>query len=253
MTGRGIAEKSISQFWPLAASDPQTVNRYYRAVHARFARRTLRGMDHVMSYHTGLAEAAYDLNARWAAPPETFRYVTLRFRGGHSLAFSPDVRNQVTQDHRRFLRDLRSFDVAEDVRLDRLGGQTALVKYVFEYDRPPEVQDAEAVARMESLLCSVTALAQDAFGIRRVVANHVRSEAVAAALDEPGQAPTGELLPSTTRQAFLEIYFDHRDWAEDWFAIPDVRSALLGGGWSRVHGVRVDEECGLDRRCSGRA
>jgi hypothetical protein len=68
------------------------------------------------------------------------------------------------------------------------------------------------------------------------------------ALDEPGQAPTGEVLPSSARQAFVEVYFDHRDWAEEWFARPEVRTALLGSGWARVHGVRLQEECGLDRR-----
>jgi hypothetical protein len=245
---RPVLAKTISQFWPLAASDPETVDRYYRTVHSRFARRTLRGMEHVVSYHTARAEAAYDLNAGWDAPPETFRYVTLRLLPGRSLEFTPEVRSQVSEDHRVFLRGLRGFAVTEEVLLDRTTGQTSLVKYVVEYDRPPRENATDGADRLAGQLEELTNLAMDAFGMRRLVANHVRTESYAAPIDEPGQAPTGEVLASTQRQSFVEIFFDHRDWAEEWFGRDAVRSALLGSGWARVHGVRVTEECGLDRR-----
>jgi hypothetical protein len=242
------AAKTISQFWPLAASDRETADRYYRAVHSRFARSTLRGMDHVVSYHTARAEAAYDLNAGWDAPPETFRYVTLRLAPGRALDFAPEVRDQITEDHRLFLRDLRGFSVTEDVLLDRTAGQSCLVKYVFEYDRGPQEAPADGASRLAGQLAQLTALAGGAFGIRRLAVDHVQAESYAAPIDEPGQAPTGEKLEATPRQAFLEVYFDHRDWAEEWFVQDPVRAALLGVGWARVHGVRVAEECGLDRR-----
>jgi hypothetical protein len=240
--------KTISQFSPSAAVGRESADRYYREVHSRFARRTLRAMEHVLTYHTAIAAASYDLNSGWNAPPETFRYVTLRFRAGHALGFSPEVREQVTQDHRRFLRDLRSFGVEEEVRVDRVDGQTTTVKYLFEYDRAPAEDRDTGATRLDEQLGRLTTLAEHAFGLRRLVLDRVVSESVAAALDEPGQAPTGEVLASSSRHAFVEVYFDHRDWAEDWFALPDVRSALLGSGWARVHGIRVQEECGLDRR-----
>ena len=245
---RDAGAKSVTQFWPLAAADLETCDRYYREVHARFARRTLRAMSHVRSYHTARAVAAYDLNAGWAAPPETFRYVTLRFDPGRTLGFEPAVREQVSQDHRRFLRGLRPFAVEEEVLLDRLTGQTSLVKYVFEYDRPREERRSVAADRLAAQLGELTLLAGEAFGLRLLLADHVVAEGEVAPLDEPGQAPTGRSLAHTGRQAFLELHFDQREWAEEWFAAGEVRAALAGSGWARVHGVRVEEECGLDRR-----
>jgi hypothetical protein len=151
--------KTISQFSPSAAVGRESADRYYREVHSRFARRTLRAMEHVLTYHTAIAEASYDLNSGWNAPPETFRYVTLRIRAGHTLGFSPEVREQVTQDHRRFLRDLRLFTVEEDVHVDRVGGQTGTVKYLFEYDRVPTEDADDAATRLDGQLVRLTRLA----------------------------------------------------------------------------------------------
>lgn len=243
-----MSAKSISQFLPLAASTREECDRHYRQVHTRYARSFLREMDHVRSYHVGLAEAAYDLNCRWCAKPETFRYVTLRFDPGTTLQMGPELREAITQDHRMFLRELRGFAVEEEVLVDRLYGQTSLVKYLFEYDRPPDEEVGVGAARLAEQLRELVPLTGEAFGLRLLLADHVVSEGLSAAVDEPGQRPTGVQLDQSSRQAFLELYFDQQQWAEEWFVRPDVRRALLGGGWGAARGARIREECGLDRR-----
>ena len=234
--------KSIAQFQPLAGQSREDADRHYSKVHTRFARAQLRAMPHVLSYHTNRAEAEYDLAGGWGQRPRAFRFVILRFAPGRSLEFPPDVRERVAQDHRLFLRELRGFAVDEEVLVDRLDGQTALVKYLFEYERV-----AEARPSLDELAATLCELG-DTFGLRRIVLNRVRAEAVAESIDEPGQRPTTRPLPDTAKQAFVEIYFDHRDWAEEWFARPAVRVALIGPAWALARGYRVTEECGLDRR-----
>jgi hypothetical protein len=240
--------KTISHFQPLAASTRAACDRYYREVHTRFARGFLRRMPNVRSYHVGLAEAGFDVAGGWAAPPWTFRYVVLRFDPGSGLDLAPELRERITEDHRIFLRELRGFSVEEEVLVDRLHGQTALVKYQFEYDRRPGEPAEAGVARLRAQLDRLRPLAVDAFGLRLLVVDHVRFETNSEPMDEPGQRSTGERLPETSRQAFVELYFDQAEWAEEWFHRDDVRAALLGEGWGRSYGVRIAEECGLDRR-----
>jgi hypothetical protein len=161
---------------------------------------------------------------------------------------SPELRERITQDHRVFLRELRGFSVDEELLVDRLGGQTSLVKYQFEYDRPPGEPADVGAARLREQLDRLVPVAEEAFGLRLLVANHVRFETGSEPVDEPGQRGTGERLSETSRQAFLELYFDQPQWAEEWFRRDDVRSVLVGEGWALAHGVKVAEECGLDRR-----
>ena len=60
----------------------------------------------------------------------------LRFEPGEILAFSPEQNEMVAQDHVNCLYRLRLADVEETVLLDRVGGQTALAKFMLEADRP---------------------------------------------------------------------------------------------------------------------
>lgn len=240
--------KTISTFQPLAASDRAECDRYYQDVHTRFARHFLWEMDHVVSYHIGRADAGYDLNGDWLARPRGFRYVTIRCRPGTALVMGPELRATITEDHRVFLRELRGFAVEEEVLIDRLTAQTTTVKYLFEYDRTESEHAEAAAARLAEQTSRLAALADEAFGLRLLLVDHVVSESISESVDEPGQRSTGELLPSSLRHAFVELYFDQREWADKWFARRDVRSALTGAGWGLVQGARVHEECGLDRR-----
>jgi len=247
MTSLGY-DKTISQFLPLSSISWNEADRHYRRVHTKFARRVLRGMDHVVSYHINRAEAEYDLNGQWRQRPRAFRFVVLRFEPGRSLEFPPKVSNLIVEDHRVFLRDLRGFGVREQVVLNRLNGQTALRKYLFEFERPAGMSSAEGVAQLDQLVREVGALVDTAFGLRVVLANSVLYEGATEAVDEPAQRPLGVPLPETTKQGFVEFYFDQREWAEQWFAEPDVRRALTGGVWALARGYRVQERCGFDRR-----
>ena len=140
--------KSIAQFQPLAGQRRHASDRHYRTVHTPFARRTLRAMPHVLSYHTNRAEAELDLARGWSQRPHAFRFVILRFEPGRSLGFPPAVRAQIAEDHRNFLREFRGFPVEETTVLDRLSGQTALVKYLVEYELPEgNADEAVAVSR----------------------------------------------------------------------------------------------------------
>ena len=236
--------KSIAQFQPLAGQRRSASDRHYRQVHTPFARRTLRAMPHVLSYHTNRARAQLDVAGGWSARPHAFRFVVLRFEAGRSLEFPPEVRAQIAEDHRNFLREFRGFAVDEDVLLDRLRGQTALVKYLVEY----EGADGRAVNALRDAVAVVAAEKPDRYGLRQVLLNRVTAESAAEPIDEPGQRTTDRLLPATDKAAFLELYFDARDRAEEWFAHPDVHAALFDQDWTSARASRVTEECGLDRR-----
>jgi hypothetical protein len=241
-------DKSISQFLPLSSITADDADRHYREVHTRFARNLLRAKQQVISYHVNRAVREYDLNGRWQQVPRAFRFVVLRFEPGRSLEFAEPVRDLIVADHRVFLRELRGFRVREDVVLDRLTGQTALQKYLFEYERRPGVSVAEGQEQFERMIGLVGAQAHDAFGIRQVLTSAVLSEGATEAVDEPGQRPLDRPLPETTKQGFLEFYFDQREWADEWFARPEVGQALSDPFWAVARGYRVEEECGLDRR-----
>ena len=248
MTRADAPGKSIAQFQPLAGLDPASADRHYRRVHTPFARRTLREMPHVLAYHTNRARAELDLAGGWAQRPRAYRFVILRFQAGRALEFPPEIRAEIAEDHRNFLREFRGFAVDEDVVVDRLSGQTALVKYLAEYERAEAGDAAPAVDRLRAGLVDLVAQGREQFGLRQLLVNRVRAEAEAEPIDEPGQRPTDRRLPATTKAAFVEFYFDERDRAEQWFAQPGARAALLGGDWALARVSRVTEKCGLDRR-----
>lgn len=240
--------KSVSRFQPLAARTVEECDRHYREVHTPFARRLLRGMEQVVSYHTARVTAQLDLAGGWRQRPQAFRFIVLRFLAGRSLEFPDDVHERIVQDHRNFLSDLRAFPVHEEVLVDRLQGQTSLVKYVVELDRRPETSPQDADEHLTAQLDVLLRQADRAFGLRQVLVDRVQGEAATEPVDEPGQRPLRRMLPETGTAAFVEIYADHPDWADEWFALPEVRSVLQDPWWRQARCYRVAEECGLDRR-----
>lgn len=240
--------KAISHFLPSATLTAEEANRYYLRVHTRFARHFLREMEQVVSYHTGRAVAQYDLLGGWERSPRAFRFVVLRFLPGRGLELTEDLRETIVADHRVFLRELRPFTVSEEVVLDRMSGQTALEKYFFEIDRHDDTTPEAARAHLRRQLVVLAQEASSTFGVRQVLVNHVLREQATVPVDEPGQRPLPETLPTTSRQAFLEFYFDQHEWAQEFFARPAVRAVLQDRYWAAVHGYRIEEQCGLDRR-----
>jgi hypothetical protein len=243
-----LYDKSFSHFSPLRSLPAEESERHYRDVHAPFARRFLREMSQVVSYHTGRVTAELDLGGGWAQRPRGFRFIVLRYLSGRALELPEDLHERIAQDHRNFLRELRAFPVREQVLVDRLTGQTALEKYVVELDRPDGAAAAEAADRVRQLVDLMAEQSEGAFGLRQLLVNHVLGEGETVPIDEPGQRPLRQLLPQSTRQAVLEIYFDNHEWAEDWFRRPAVRGALLDPWWALARTSRVAEECGMDKR-----
>ncbi|MFD7407818.1 hypothetical protein ACFV7R_35335 [Streptomyces sp. NPDC059866] len=241
-------DKTVSHFLPLSTVTADEADRHYLAVHTRFARHFLREMDQVVSYHIARAVAEYDLAGGWEQRPRAFRFIVMRFLPGRGLELPDRLRELVVEDHRNFLRDLRPFRVREEVVLDRMSGQTALEKYVFELDRPDGADPGSAAEHLREQMAVLEGEASAAFGIRQILVDHVEAEGVTAPVDEPGQRLLPETLSETSRQAFVELYFDQREWAEDWFARPGVRAVLQDPYWKPVRGYRVEERCGLDRR-----
>jgi hypothetical protein len=249
VTGAGAAAhtKTISSFLPVSTVSLEECDRHYREVHTRFARRFMRETDDVVSYHINRATAEYDLVGDWRQRPRAFRFIVLRTVSG-PLHMPPERAAVLAEDHRNFLRDLRNFPVEEQVVVDELRGQTALVKYLFEFDRRPDSDPAQARHALEGTLTALADEAGRALGLRLLLADHVQGEREAAPIDEPGQRPLPTFLPGTCKQAFLEFWFDQQEWAEEWFRRPAVRTALQDPAWALARGYRVDEECGLDRR-----
>lgn len=241
-------DKTFSTFAPLAALPVEESERHYRDVHTPFARRFLRELDQVVSYHTARATAELDLGGGWQQRPRAFRYIAMRFLPGRSLELPEELHERIVQDHRSCLRDLRSFRVREQVLLDRLWGQVGLSKHVVELERRPGTSPDEGRRHLREQLRVLAEQAVGAFGLRQVLVDHVLAEAETEPIDEPGQRPLRRLLPSTSTHAFIEIYADHADWAEEWLARPAVRAVVQDPWWGTARCYRVAEECGLDRR-----
>jgi hypothetical protein len=202
----------------------------------------------VVTYHTNRVTAERDITGGWSQRPRAWRFVILRFAPGAILNFAPEVAELVTQDHRNFLRELRSFRVDADILIDNLSGQTALAKYVLELDRYPETTAPDAERDLVLLVDRLKAEAAEAFGLRLVEVNRVLSEGETEPIDEPGQRPLGRPLAETTKQAYLEIYFDQQEWAEDWFARPVVHALLADPCFAMSRVYRVEEQCQVDKR-----
>src|SRR5689334_18037628 len=126
----------------------------------------LRPMPSVLSYHTNRVVAQADVTGGWGQRPRAWRFNMLRFAPGEALAFTPEQNEMVAQDHVNCLYRLRHCDVEEAVVLDRLGGQTALAKFLLEADRPPSVPAEQAWASFSELADRVLAAMEGAHGAR---------------------------------------------------------------------------------------
>ena len=260
--------KRISRFLPTTLRPRDEADEHYVAVHHRFAMRMFR--DHapaVTRYATNHATAQYDLASTFRLrPADAWRFIVLEFGdpavdagagadgdadgsgSGHGgKEWLPAWAEQaIVNDHTNFLREVRPFEVAPSVAVDRRSGQPSLAKYLV------EVEDTGAGAGvaagvLESVRGAFADAAPDAFGLRLHIANDVVREAEMAAVSEPGQAYTGRYRERTGMHAIDEIYFDHTVWAEEFFASPAVRPALAQRTGVRVAVYAVTELVGVDR------
>jgi len=237
--------KVIGRFDPTPSRPPEECERHYTKVHVRMAQDLLAPMPTLISYHTDRAVAQADVNGRWLQRPRAWRFVVLRFTPGATLAFTDEQTEMVAQDHVNCLYRLRSCDVEESVRLDRVGAQLALAKFMIEGDRAPGVDAAAAWEVFTELAGLVHAAMARAFGARRLIVNRVINEVACEPLDVEGQRPVG-LLPETTRVGYIEAYFDHTRWGEEALGPLAAGGALRRPGLVDVNLLRLEEQAALD-------
>jgi hypothetical protein len=242
--------KVIGRFDPTPSRTPEECERHYTQIHVRMAQDLLRPMPSLLSYHTNRAVAQADVNGGWNQRPRAWRFVVLRFTPGETLAFTAEENEMVAQDHVNCLYRLRSCEVEESVRLDRLEGQLTLSKFMIEADRHPLVDSADAWEAFSALAERTAAAMRDAFGARRLILNRVLNEVECAPLDVEGQRPVG-LLQETTRLGYIEAYFDHHRWGEHALGVLAEEGALRDPALVDVNLLRVEELAPLDMSRGG--
>ena len=191
-------------------------------------------MPSLLSYHTNRAVAQADVNGGFNQRPRAWRFAVLRFAPGESLAFSPEQNEMVAQDHVNCLYRLRSCEAEETVLLDRLGGQTALAKFMLEADRPASVDPEQAWSAFTELADRVLAAMDGAFGARALFLNRVLNEVECEPLDVEGQRPVGILERDHARGLHRGV----------------LRPSPLGRGGARRPGAR--RRAGARARPGGR-
>jgi hypothetical protein len=240
--------KHFSRFDPTPSRTPEECERHYTQIHVHMAQELLRPMPALLTYHVNRAVAQADVTGGFNARPRAWRFAVLRFTPGEALAFSPEQNEMVAQDHVNCLYRLRSCEAEEAVLMDRLGGSTALAKFMLEADRPASVDPEQAWSSFRALADRVLSVMDGAFGARALFLNRVLTEVECEPLDVEGQRPVG-LLQQTTRVGYLEAYFDHRRWGEE-----ALGALARGGELGRVEDLvdvnllRLEEETALDAR-----
>src|SRR4051794_38413458 len=240
--------KHFSRFDPTPSKRPEECERHYTQVHVHMAQELLRPMPSLLSYHTNVAVAQADVTGGFNQRPRAWRFAVLRFAPGESLVFSPEQTEMVARDHVNCLYRLRSCEAEESVLLDRLGGQTALAKFMLEADRPAAGDPEQAWRSFSALGDRVLAAMGGAFGARARYRNRVLKEGEGEPLDVEGERPVG-LLEETTRVGYIEAYFDHRRWGEEALGVL-ARNGELGRvpDLVDVNLMRVEEEAALYAR-----
>jgi hypothetical protein len=240
--------KAISYFDPVSDRTLAECEEHYTTVHSPWARRMLRDTDKVRSYHTARATSRYDLRGLFNQYPCRWRYVILRLELGTSLGFDSETEELIAHDHLNFLQNYRGFALEEDLLLDRRDGQSTFEPYLFELDLSADVSPEVGTSAVDTFAIDLVAAAQSAYGLRTITLDRVLNEAAVGPMEHPGQRPLRRPLESTTKLAFIEFLFDQHEWAQEWFARPDVLALLRNPAFDGVTGHRVELRCGLDNR-----
>lgn len=246
--------KVVAQFDPLRSLPLQECERHYNDVHVPFIRHGVRDAPGMITYQTNLVLRQRDVDGGWHARPRAWRWATGRFDESPEEPPAPlpeEFAEQVSQDHRNFLRNLRTFTAVEEVQLDRRTQQTRLEKFSLHVDRRPAVAAPVAQARLRELLSPVLEGADQAFGLRLVVFDRVFRQAASASLDEEGQTMSPHiLLPETLRVGHVDFYFDAVEWGEQFFADHRQRidATLYDPAFDQAHLYHVDELGQVDKR-----
>lgn len=242
--------KRIMQFQPSALVSVAESDRHYRQVHSAWATDIFRTTDSLVSYHTNLLTGQWDLRGGFGRTPDLWRYAAMRSDPLRGLEFAPGTAALLSHDHQNFLRELRRFDVEETVRFDCRSGQMTSAKFVLVLDRPEGGDAEQAADAVAEVTDTVSTALERSYGARLLVANRVLCERENVAMREPGQRPTGRILPDSTRLAFLEIWFDEQIWGEEFFCRPELLALQTSSVFApaAITAYRVDERSPHDRR-----
>jgi len=244
--------KSLAFFDHLAAQSQDECERHYMSVHVPFILRTLQSVGMAQSYYTARIVSQRDLNGTWQQKPGNWRSAAIRVRIPDDGAALPEqTRLFIEDDHRRFLRNLRSYLCAETVLHEDLRQRPSTSKFILEIGPRSVVDVATLSAMLDELGAELTSRANTAQGAALMIANRVRRQERARPLDEPGQGFTpGEFLPSADLMFIYELYFDSRHNGEQLIADLDPVLAKLQevAGAGSIRSLRLDEECQYDRR-----
>ena len=240
--------KQMETFQPSALIPVPASERHYVEVHRRWAVQALAHSQSLICYHTSIFDGQWDICGRFEQAPSLWRLASLQFRPPGE-EFPPALLSMLNHDHPKFLRDLRSFDVAEEIAFDATSGQLSSTKYLVTVDRPDDVSRTDALRAGDDIIATVVGELSDAYGARRMVVNRVQAEHETAPIDEPGQQVTGAVVESN-RLLMVELYFDDAHWGDQFFARDEIASAIRGSVFAPagVAILRGMEQTGHDRR-----
>ena len=238
-----MLKKKISRLAP--AGDRDESERHYMVVHHTFARDQFRRVaTDVIGYHANRAVGQFDLNGRFRERPDAWRFVVTRWesRDSHTVGFMNEtLRNLFYADRPNCIGSVAACDVEEEVMVDRMTGQTSLVKYLFRY-APQQFGDREtfdSYYRSKHLPALLEALATTA-GVRLFVTNRVLREAELADREDGTMEYTGAYLDRPSTYVYEEYYFDHDGLGDDFFSSEAALALLRDSPYGRVLGYLVE-------------
>jgi hypothetical protein len=245
-------QKLITRFTPPTTHPVAEAEAQYVGVHIPTARDLFLRQPEELAYYTLKVVRQYDYGGRWNHRLTAWRFVIRYLDPAKALADDAvgDLRGRqalAKRDQPHSIGGVRRFDVKEEVVLDRRSGQTAAAKYVFEYERYPEMAHDQAARIVRSIADEVIARAGTAIGLRLVLVNWVESE-IEVHWQPSGQYETGAWVPYPTCVALIEFLFDSEFWGEQFFAQDGLNLLMLDARLDNSAGYLVSERCELDKR-----
>jgi hypothetical protein len=249
-----VLKKKFVELTPHDPREIEEADRHYLDVHFRFAATTFRDIDAVRAYHSNRAVAQLDLTGGFRQRPDLWRLVVTQWDaandGGHSVGWLDErIRNLFFLDRKGVIAGVHSWELEEELVVDRRSGQLTSVKYVARY---PAAQFGPARAFEEHYttehLPALRSLAEAADGLRLVLTNQVAREAETRTRPDGHTEYSGAYLPDSNVLRFEELWFDSSVAAELFFADPAVLALFRDGPCGKVPIYQMDEHCGIDRR-----
>jgi hypothetical protein len=250
--------KRITRVEPAGAIGRAASERHYVNVHHAYVRRMYRAHEApTLRYAANLAVAQHDLTGRFEEEPDAWRWqvseVCEALSGADS--FVPDaVRGLIWEDHLKCIEGIEAGEYEERNLVDRRSGQLSCAKYLFTYRSAappggPAATPAERGRHYDEVhLPALTALAEEAFGLRLFVSNRMVREAATEDGFGPGASIATGYVDAPRTLAIEELYFDNRDWGDEFFGRPEVLALLHHSLLGRVEGYAVTETIGIDER-----